>query len=160
MPVLSGKEAIRIIKQNHSKINIIILSSHYRKSVIVDFIKLGASAFLSKHCDKSKLIEAINTVYSDGSYFDKEVSIIMAKELSKTSANKNNDDETLKFSDIELNIIKMICQNKTSKEIADALNLSPRTVEWHRMNIMTKIKSNKVADLLVYAIKNNLVTVL
>lgn len=158
MPILSGREALRIIKQRYPKIKIIILSSHFHGQVIIDFIKMGASAFLPKDCNRAKLIEAINLVYKDGNYFDKEISTIMAKELASTS-NSDKQTTSIKFSEIELNIIRMICQSKTNKEIAIALNLSIRTIEWHRLNIMKGIKSKDVNELMLYAIQNKLINV-
>jgi DNA-binding NarL/FixJ family response regulator len=160
MPIVSGREALRIIRKDHPKIKVIVLSSHYVKTIIVDFIKLGVSAFLPKTGQKEKLIEVIRTVYSEGVCFDKEVSAMMAKELAKAHDKIQEPENEITFSDIELSIIKLICQNKVSKEIADLLNLSPRTVEWHRSNIMKRSNSKKVSDLLIFALKNNLVNVI
>lgn len=159
MPVLSGREALKIITQRYPKIKTIILSSHFQRQVIIDFIKMGACAFLPKDCNRLKLIEAINTVQKEGNYFDKEVAVILAKELAAASSERTNK-LVVQFSDVELVIIKMICQKKISKEIADALNLSVRTIEWHRSNIMKAIKSKDVNDLILYAVQNNLITII
>lgn len=159
MPVMSGKEALKIIRQRYSKLKVIILSSHFQEDVIIDFIKLGAKAFLPKDINRSKLIDAIHTVHGGGTYFDGKVSDIMARELSTTNGSQSKE-EKIKFNDTELSIIKMICQNKINKEMAEALNLSVRTVEWHRANIMNAIKSKDVNDLILYAVQNRLVNIL
>lgn len=157
MPILSGEEALRIIRQRHPKIKVILLSSHFQRDVIIKFLKMGASAFLPKDCNRAKLIEAIFSVNEEGHYFDKEVSALMAKELASTSS--STQETSIKFKEIELAIIKMICQNKINKEISEALNLSTRTVEWHRLNIMSSLNSKDVKDLIMYAIKHKLITV-
>lgn len=155
MPVMSGREALRIIRQRHSKVKVIVLSSHYQEPIILDFIKMGASAFLPKDCSRAKLVETIQSVYKEGHYYDKEISLIMAKELARN----NQSVESIKFSEVELSIITMICQGKINKEMADALHLSTRTVEWHRLNIMNAINSKDVSELILYAVRNKLVNV-
>jgi DNA-binding NarL/FixJ family response regulator len=158
MPILSGGEALKIIKQRYPKIKVILLSSHFQSEVVIKFIKLGANSFLPKDCNRAKLLEAIYGVYKDGQYFDKEVTAMMAKTLSLTSSSQTQET-SIKFTEIELSIIKMICQNKLNKEIAEALNLSTRTVEWHRLNIMKSLKSKDVKDLILYAVQNKLISV-
>jgi DNA-binding NarL/FixJ family response regulator len=158
MPILSGGEALRIIKQRYPKINVILLSSHFKSDIIIKFIKLGANSFLPKDCNRAKLLDAIYGVYKDGQYFDKEVSAIMAKELTLTSS-QHSQETSIRFSEIELSIIRMICQNKINKEIAEALNMSTRTVEWHRLNIMKSLKSKNVDDLILYAVQHKLISV-
>jgi DNA-binding NarL/FixJ family response regulator len=103
-------------------------------------------------------LDAIYGVYKDGQYFDKEVSAIMAKELTLTSS-QHSQETSIRFSEIELSIIRMICQNKINKEIAEALNMSTRTVEWHRLNIMKSLKSKNVDDLILYAVQHKLISV-
>lgn len=158
MPILSGKEALRILKQRFNKIKVIVLTSHDQRDLIIDFIKMGASAFLPKDCNRAKLIEAILAVHTDGTYFDKKVAEVMAKELA-AGIHVTHEEGKIKFSETELSIIKMLCQLKISKEIADALNLSTRTVEWHRVNIMNALKTKDIDVLILYAIKNELVRV-
>lgn len=160
MPGIDGKEALRIIRKEYPKLKVIILTTHYTRKIMSEFFKMGVSAFLAKTGERSLLIEAIKTVHHEGVFYDKEVALIMAKELAQSSNYFEKEKEIkIDFTDIELTIIKMVCQNKINKEIADLLNMSVRTVEWHRANVMLQIGSNKVADLIVYAIKHNLVTV-
>ena len=160
MPGLDGKEALRIIRKEYPKLRVIILTTHYTRKIMVEFFKMGVSAFLAKTGERSLLIEAIKTVHQEGVFYDKEVALIMAKELAQSTNFFEKDKEIkIDFTNLELTIIKMVCQNKISKEIADLLNMSVRTVEWHRANIMLQIGSNKVADLIVFAVKHNLVTV-
>lgn len=159
MPELGGREVMRELRKNYPEIKVIILSSHYIKRVILDFVQLGVKAFISKTGEKTKLIDVIKIVIKEGIYFDAYITGILANELAKTSENNSSEVDSIKFSDVELNIIKLLCQNKLSKEIALALNLNIRTIEYHRFQIMKRTKSKKVSDLILYSLRNNLVKV-
>ncbi len=156
MPVMSGREALMEIKRIHPEVKVIIVSSFYQEPFIVEFIKLGANAFLPKNTKIDKLIEVIETVNSSGAYFDSEVSLMLAKELSGTN-NKLQSDEKVEFTEREIQVIQLLCKNKTSKEIANELHVSPRTIEWYRSKIMRKLDAKNVTSIILYAVENKLI---
>lgn len=157
MPVMSGKEVLKVIKVKYPKIRVIIVSAFFAEPFVVEFIKTGANAFLPKNCNSAKVIEAIVSVYNQGAYFDSDVSIMLARQLAGEKLNAKTSN--ISFTPTEISIITLICKNKINKEIAETLALSQRTVEWHRSNIMRKINSKNVSALIIYAIQNRLVNV-
>lgn len=158
MPVMSGKEAMRFIRKDFPNVKVMVLTSHFSRREVIDFVKQGACAFLPKTSKKNVLIEAIKNVFEKGSYFDTDVSAILAKELAAFDQ-KQTTNTIPEFNDLELRIIKLVCQNKISKEIAEDVNLDTRTVEYHRAKIMKRINAKNVSELIYFAVRNNLVGV-
>ncbi len=154
MPVMDGKEAVEKLKRKYPKLKIIIMTAFPGETSIIEFVKKGVNSFLNKDYSVDELLEAIYSVNETGSYFDKNVSAILAKELAMPSESMRDDIELSK-QDIE--IIKLIYQGSTSKEIADQLNLSLKTIEFHRAKILRKTNSRNVSALLKYAIQNKLI---
>lgn len=144
MPVLSGREAFDKIKQKYPRLKIIIISAFFQEAFIVEYVKKGVNAFLSKDSKIDKVVEALQAVHEQGFFFDDRVSVILAKEVASPTGNTGkvalpaND-----FTERELSIIQLICRHKTSKEIAGLLSLSKKTIDWHRTNIMRKTNAKK-----------------
>ncbi len=154
MPFMTGAELFGKLKQGYPNIKIIIISAFSHESAILEYIRKGANSFLPKNSSIEKVVEAIKTVYEQGAYYDNKVSIILAKEIAGSGSNNIPQDQEL--SDKEISIIKLICQNKSSKEIADQLNLSKKTIDWHRAKIMRKTHSTNITGLIRYAVNNGL----
>jgi DNA-binding NarL/FixJ family response regulator len=155
MPVMTGKEALDKIKQSHPKLKIIVVSAFFQESHVIEYIKKGVNSFLPKDCKIDTLVEAVYAVQEQGTYFDNKISMMLAKEVTAPTNLKKTREDTLSAQ--EINIIKLICQHKTSKEIADHFSLSKKTIEFHRSKIMRKTHSENVAALVIYAIQNKLV---
>ncbi len=150
MPVMSGKEAFEKIKQKYPKIKIVIISATFNDSVIIDYLKKGASSFLYKNCKFDKLVNAIVTVHEQGVYYDEEVSKILAKEISLPAETLSKTE----FSELEINILKLIRDGLTSKEIGERLFLNNRTVEWHRSQMIKRTHTKNAPDLIAFGIKH------
>jgi DNA-binding NarL/FixJ family response regulator len=155
MPTMDGKESLEKIKLNYPDVKVIILSMHFEDAFIYEFIKNGACAFLPKQCSIDSLVGAIHNVYIVGHYYDAKVSEAMANMIKKNTASNTIINDAI-FTSREINIIKLICQRKTNKEIAEELELSVRTVEGHRYNISKKTGINNTLDLVDFATKNKL----
>ena len=161
LPVMSGGEAFEKIKVKYPNLKVIIISSHFKDLYVIEFIRKGVSAFLSKNSRAQKIVEAIKSVFETGTYFDTAVSLIMAKAISnptKMESGEERPDLDLSFREIQ--IIKYISQGRSSSEIANSLSLSIRTVEWHRRHIWKKTQCKSPTELISYAIQHNLVSVL
>lgn len=157
MPLMNGKEALEIIGKRFPSVKVIMLSMHAGSHFISELMAKGARAFLPKHCDPDTFFEAIYTVHYEGYYFDRTISEAMLKGLQREKSINPLLDE-LSLTDREISILKEICEGKTNKKIANSLNITPNTVDFHRGNIYKKTKSKNIIDLLKYAIKNGIIS--
>ncbi len=155
MPVLDGREALKIMGENYPDTNAIILSMHYSNEYIMDCMTHGAKGFLPKNSDIEKLVEAIYQVHENGFFVDSDVSKVLLDHAVKGRKNQEKESEE-KLTTREIEIIRLVCDGLLNKEIADKLFLSIRTVEAHRKNIVRKINVNNVAGLIRFAIQNGL----
>lgn len=156
MQPMDGFELVEILKKNYPDLKIIILSSHYKSSVLGYMIKLGVSAFLPKNSDKKTFIEAIEKVAQNGMYFTKEDHEMLLSYMNTPSRKQSLFDNEDTLSNREIDVVKLICQEKTNQEIADILFLSPRTVESHRQRILDKIGAKNTVGMVIYAVINNI----
>jgi DNA-binding NarL/FixJ family response regulator len=155
MPVLNGVEATKLIRKSHPDIKIIALTSYDTKSFVANMIQVGAVAYLIKNTTPKDLIHTINEVSRKGFYYSQTVLKTIQETIISLKNNKGNL-ETGFLSPREIEILQLICQQKTTSEIADQLFLSPRTVEGHRNNLLLKTESRNIAGLVVYAIQNEI----
>ncbi len=151
MPELNGIDATEIIKKLHPKMKIIALTMHSEEAYIIKMIKAGALGYILKDSSKEILIEAIETVAKNEKYYSYEVSMKLITMF--LDDDKPNDPQ---LSARELEIIKHIAQGCTNKEIAIQIDISDRTVETHRRNIIKKLNVKNTAELVSYSLKNGL----
>jgi len=155
MPVLNGVEATKIIRKTFPEIKIIALTSYDTKSFIANMIQVGAVAYLIKNTTPKDLIYTINQVEKKGFHYNQNV-LQTIQETIISAKNSKGNLETGFLSPREIEILQLICQQKTTSEIAEHLYLSPRTVEGHRNNLLLKTESRNIAGLVVYAIQNEI----
>jgi DNA-binding NarL/FixJ family response regulator len=159
---LPGKSGIKItseLKENNEKIKILMLSGNTDEKNIIDSIKAGADGFLPKDTSKDELIEAIVLVNNGEKYFGANLSKVIYESYVHIVKTKNNENTATKLSERETEIIKLLSKGSSSKEIAEKLFISPRTVESHKANILSKLNLKTNADLIIYAIKNEIVKI-
>lgn len=158
MPVMDGKATLKALTKLGSVIQpaVIILSMHYSEEHIRKYIGLGANAFLSKGTEYPTLLCAIEDVHATGYHFDKRVTKELVTEIIKKSSKFANSIIDTPLSEREIEVLRLICHQKTNLEISKVLDLSQRTVENHRMRIMKKIGAKTSIGLLIYAMKNDL----
>ncbi len=150
MPGISGIEACRLIHKAYPCLKILILSMHGEESFVRSAIEAGASGYLPKEIDHTELIEAILTINKGGSYFSKDIS----SKLISSFLTKDKQHLTPR----EKEIIVLVCDGLSNKEIADKLSISVRTVDCHKNNILQKLGLKSSVDLVKYALKNELVS--
>jgi DNA-binding NarL/FixJ family response regulator len=157
MPVMNGKETLNRVHIKYPKIKVIMMSSHFNDDYIVEFIKSGARAFLPKNCDIEIILNAINSVYELGYYYDNKVSNAMAAMLKNPPVKEEETILVNEFTAREIEILKLIYAKKSNYEIADALSVSVRTIEGHRYRISKKTKTNNPVELIDYINQNNII---
>lgn len=151
MPGLNGIEAAKQIHKAFPKIKIIGLSMHSTKQFIQGMFKAGAYGYLLKDGDSDELITAITTVMENKKYLSKDIN-----QEFLTLLKSGKVIEKAKLSSREKEVLQLIAEGKSSKEIADILFLSPKTVDVHRNNIMKKIDLHTIPELTKYAIQEGL----
>jgi len=148
MPELNGIEATKQILQVSSNTKIIALSMHSDKQFVTGMFKAGASGYLLKDCAFDELIDAIYTVQNKRVYISKEISGIVISEMIGSTSKDSSE-----LSDREKEVLQLLVEGKSTKEIASILHLSIKTIESHRKNIMTKLELYTIPELTKYAVR-------
>jgi len=165
MPEMSGIQACEEIKKNNPEIKIIIVSMHNEKQLIKKLIDQGADGYLLKNSQQQEVMDALEKVLKNQSYFSQDVTLsLLDKSGSKNVADTLGTGRDLSLQNLsqlterEIEILKLVAQGMTNKEIGDALDISHRTVDTHRTNLMKKLDVTNVAGLIRFAFKNGLIT--
>ena len=156
MPVMDGIETTIKLKQKYPLTKIVILTMHDEEEMIVHLIEKGAHGFLPKNEDLEKVIDAIFAVNETGYYFNDKVSRAMVTGLLQNNKITPQFLNT-ELNDKELEILVMICKEFSSQEIADLLDLSIKTVNNYRTDIIKKIGARSTVGLVMYAVKKGLI---
>ena len=155
MPEMDGIVVLEKLRKSHPDIKVIMLTMHDSDRLINHLMQLGANGFLLKDENPGVVIEAVHRVAAEGIYFRDYVS----RALLKGGRARPNPDGPMapEISRREREILRLICQERTSKEIASELFISVRTVEGHRRNLQEKTGSRNLVGLVLYAIKHGMV---
>jgi DNA-binding NarL/FixJ family response regulator len=154
MPEMNGIEATQILKEKYPDIKVIILTMHNEEEFIFDLMTKGAHGFLPKDKSVEEVVDAIYAVMEKGNYYNEEVINVMMK----GSRGLVKDLRQNSLTEREIEIIRMICKQKTNKEIGELLGLSMRTIENHRTTILLKTETKNVAGIVMYALKHKLIS--
>lgn len=159
MPVMDGVEATKIIREKYPDLKIILLSMYNDEQIINHVMKIGANSYLLKNEEPEILQKAIETVFEKGFYFNDYVSKALLSGVQSPSAKVQSTVLSDKFqlTRRELEILRLICQEYTSGEIAKQLYISSRTVEGHRKSLLAKTGVRNTAGLVLFAMKNHLI---
>ncbi|TAD81631.1 MAG: DNA-binding response regulator [Bacteroidetes bacterium] len=158
MPRMDGVAATRKISAEWPTIGIIGLSMFDEEELILEMLEAGALGYLLKNADKSEVIDAIDTVYMGRSYYCHTASNRLAHAIARSKINPHSKVHLTDFNERDLEVIRMICEEKTNKDIADTLFVSVRTVEGYRLRIMEKMHVKNTVGMVVFAIRNKLYT--
>lgn len=155
MPKMNGIEAtIEALKQ-FPNLKVIVLSMHGEEQYYDSMVEAGVKGFLLKNSDVDELSTALQTVASGGSYFSQELLVGI---LNKHKEQKN-PSEIVRFTDRELEVLKLICKGFNNCKIADILFISVRTVERHRANLLSKTNCPNSISMVMYAVKNKIIEI-
>jgi DNA-binding NarL/FixJ family response regulator len=158
MPVMDGMEAMRRIRLEFPAVKVIVLSSHDEEKFITHLMELGANGYMLKNAEPDEIENAIRSVAENGFYFSDVVNRVMLHGLVKKKQVKPTFNDIDPLSERELEVLRGICQEHTTTEIAGRLFVSPRTVEFHRNNLLLKTGARNIAGLVVYAITKGIYT--
>lgn len=158
MPNLNGIEAAKQITDGKSGAAIIILSMHADETYILRALKSGARGYLLKDSAESDLVRAIRSVAEGKSFFSPAVSKVLLEDYVKKLQRTGSEDSYDLLTPREREILQLIAEGKSNKDVANLLNLSVYTVETHRANLMDKLKLKSVPELTLYAVRKGIIS--
>jgi two-component system, NarL family, response regulator DegU len=157
MPVMDGTETSEYILQKYPDVKIIILTMHDSEKFILHMMEMGVHAFLLKNTEPEELEEAIHAVMEKDFYHNDLVATVLRKNVKEKRASLRPVFSANELSDREKEIVVLVCQELTIKEIGQKLSISENTVRNHRVNIMEKVGVNNMVGLVKYAYETGLV---
>lgn len=150
MPNMTGIELVEKLRADQNHVKIIMLSMHESEEYVLKSIKAGADGYLLKGSSRDEFLKALHTVANGGKYFSGDISSILISQLTNSSSAmgvKQNLGEEMMITKREKEILTLLLSGKGNKEIAEALEISKRTAEVHRFNLMKKLKVKNLMEL-------------
>jgi two-component system, NarL family, invasion response regulator UvrY len=151
MPEMDGFETTKWIHSNYPQIKILVLSMLSDERTIIRMVRLGAKGYLLKNAEPEELKEALDSVMSKDVYLP---DLISGKLISGLHRDADRDEEAITLNEREREFLKWVCTELAYKDIAEKMNLSPRTIDDYRQNLFTKLKVHSRIGLALYAIRN------
>ena len=159
MPGMGGLEATRSITTENSRVKVLVLSQHDNERYILPVLQAGASGYVLKHAVGKELVTAIRTVHQGKSFLPPTIAQMVLRDYRQGTEFSPADDTTYGLTLREKEVLKLVAEGYTSKEIAETLCLSKKTVMNHRTNIYKKLGTNNRTELIKYAIRHRLIEV-
>ena len=158
MPNLSGIEAAERITSAYPNTAIVILSMHSDEGYVLRALKVGAKGYLLKDSAESDLIEAIKAVHEGKTFFSPEISKMLVEDYVREIRTRGAEDSYDLLTSREREILQLLAERKSNKEIALALHLSLYTIETHRRNLQEKLNLHSLAELILYAVRKGVIS--
>jgi RNA polymerase sigma factor (sigma-70 family) len=156
MPLLNGLEATRQIKREHPEINVLVLTMYDHEEYFRQMLEVGASGYIIKRAAASELVAAIRAVSQGEAVLSPVITRLLLEEYLHRDANKMESDPDA-LSPREREVLQLIAEGKTSREIAEIMHLSVKTVQSHRTSLMQKLDLHDRGDLIKYAIQKKII---
>lgn len=157
MPEMNGIEAAKVIQKDYPDLKFIVLSTHFSRAFVINMIELGAAAYLPKNSEPEEVAETIQAVHAKGFHYNSQVLAVIRENM--VSKNKPKAQFPFELTTREKEILQLICEQYTTPEIGNKLFISPRTVDGHRNNLLSKLNCKNVAGLVVFALQNGVVKI-
>jgi len=157
MPNLNGIEATRQIVSQNPRAAVAILSMHADESYVIRALKAGARAYLLKDSAEADLLAAVRALTEGKSFFSPAISKILVEDYMRQLENRGVEDTYELLTNREREILQLLAEGKTNKEVANMLNLSLYTVETHRTHILQKLNLHSVPELILYAVRKRII---
>ena len=157
MPLLNGIEAAKKITEERLKTAVVILSMHSDESYILRALRAGARGYLLKDSAENDLIQAIRAVYAGKAFFSPAVSRVLADDYLRQIQQQGVEDPYELLTARERELLQLIVELKSTKDIAGLLGVSPRTIDTHRGNLMQKLNVHSIPELILYAMRKGVI---
>jgi DNA-binding NarL/FixJ family response regulator len=155
MPLLNGIDSVRQIKKDHEEIKVVFLTMHPDVTYAVSAFEAGASGYVLKHSAPTELVTAIRSAMNGKTF----VTPLLAGEfMQQTKERAGQRDESTRLTQRQREILQLLAEGKSAKDIASVLNISSRTVEFHKYRIMKDLGLKSAAELIHYAVRHGIVT--
>lgn len=148
MPVMNGYETLIWLKKNYPDVKVIMLTMEDDENSVIKMLRNGANGYLLKDIDPESLEKALNETLINGCYFTDKVSLLLHKSTDENF-------EPIELKEQEIAFLKLACTEMTYKEIAEVMNLSPKTIDGYRHELFTKLNIKNRVGLVLYAMKHN-----
>ncbi|MCI0433766.1 MAG: response regulator transcription factor [Gemmatimonadetes bacterium] len=157
MPGMSGLELIRALRARSSHVGTLVLSMHDHSSYVLEAMRAGADGYLLKSAAPAEVREAVRTVAAGGEYYSADLTRLLGAALRDERARDEVNARLASLTPREREVLALVCGGCTSREVGEALSISPRTVETHRENVAKKLGIRTVAGLTRFAIETGLI---
>lgn len=157
MPLLNGIEATRHLVKTMPRVKIVILSMHADRIYVMEALKAGASGYMLKEESFEQLVEGVKTVLNGKIFLSKSLEELMVEDFVRQIRDGETVGSSDPLTDREREVLQLIAEGKTSKEVADILGISVSTIDTHRKKIMDKLSIHNTAGLVKYALKHKII---
>jgi len=158
MPSLNGIEATRRILAAKPRTAVVMLRMHHDESYVLRSLKAGAKGYLLKDSLRGDVIDAIRAVAQGRSFLTRKVRLMLQEDYVRQMESRGLEDSYDLLTDREREVLHMVAEGKSNKEVAGSLNISPTTVETHRSHILQKLGIHSVPELILYAVRKGIVS--
>jgi two-component system, NarL family, response regulator NreC len=158
MPILNGIEATRQIARRAPNVRVVVLSMHSDQAYVTQAVHAGARGYVLKESAADELIEAIGTVAAGGTFFSPAVAQVVFDDYVRGLADRGIHDRYDLLSEREREVLQLVAEGRSSREIGDLLSISPATVETHRTHVLQKLGLRNTAEVVRYAARRGIVT--
>ena len=159
MPIMDGVEATRRIHKEFPKVKVLALTQYDDKAYVFPVIEAGASGFISKTAASSELVAGIRSVHRGDSFLSPSVARFLVEDYQQIASMKGSQDPYEQLTNREREVFKLVAEGHTTQEIAAMLVLSPKTVERHKTNLMSKLDIHNRTELIKFALRKGIITV-
>jgi len=157
MPVMNGLEAIRRIHKEFPEIKILVLTQYDDKEHVFPAIQAGANGFVSKTAASSELMSGIRAVFAGESYLSPSIAKLFVEDYQQLALTQDKTDPYEQLTDRERDVLKLIAEGYKTREIAETLSITSKTVEGHRTSLMKKLGVHSTIELVKYAIRRGII---
>lgn len=156
MPIMDGMEATKEVRKKFPSMKVLVVTMYDDDKFIIHMMENGANGYLLKNAEPDEIRKSIYAVHENGYYFNDVVNKALLKKLVLKNNLKPSFNQNIELTERELEVLKLICQEKTAAEIAKEIFLSPRSVEGIRQRLIEKVGVRNTAGLVMFAVKSGL----